>query len=84
VPILPGTTHSYRSTSLGNIRNDDDFRITRHTPAFTKYIELNLTEAASKCDLLRRCESLIAEVDDAMDIIGVFYCGKGSVVERVG
>jgi hypothetical protein len=84
VPILPGTTHSHRTTSLGNVRNDDNLRVTWHAPALTKYIQFNLTEAAGECDLLWWSETLVAEEDDAVGVIGLFNLGKGRVVQGVG
>src|SRR5690242_15340933 len=82
--ILPGTTHSHRTTSVGNVRNDDNFRVARHAPALTKYIQFNVTEAAGECDLLWWSETLIAEEDDAVGVIGLFNLGKGRVVQGVG
>jgi hypothetical protein len=50
-------------------------------PALTRYIQFNLTEAAGECDLLWWSETLVAEEDDAVGVIGLFNLGKGRVVQ---
>jgi hypothetical protein len=84
VPVFSGAADAHWSVSFGDVGDNDDFWIARNAPALTEYIELDFAKAASERDLLCRTEALVAEEDDAMQIVGVLNRGKDFVPEGLG
>ena len=84
VPVLAGAADADRPAVLGHVGDDDDLRAAGHAPALAENVEFDLAEAAGEGDLLRGRDSLVAEEDDAMLVIGALDRGEGRIVERPG
>jgi hypothetical protein len=70
MPVLAGPAHADRMAILGHIGDNDDLRTAWHAPSFAVDVELDFAKTASKGNLLRGCDLLIAKEDDAVIIVG--------------
>src|SRR5580704_15994771 len=82
MPVLASAPDTNRPTLLRHIRDHHDLWAIRHAPAFAEDVELNLAEAAGEGDLLLRRDSLLAEEDHAVFIVGPLDRGECLIIKR--